>query len=323
MANEQRDGRVHRTVHKAETDAPADVVYRLIEDTSRWPLYLPPNVQVEQVETSGDSERLRMWATANGQVKSWTSRRVLDPAARRIEFRQEVPAAPVETVGGTWIVTELGPERSLLTLLHDFTVADGRREDVDWVERAIDTNSRAELANLCTLAAGWARLDERVISFEDSVHVDGPAERVYDFLHRADLWPERLPHVDGLELTEDEPGVQVMTMNTRTPDGSAHTTESVRVCFPEDLRIVYKQTATPALMTAHTGCWTVRPAEGGGLTVTSQHSVVLCEEAIEGALGAGVDLAQARRQVREALGRNSGATLLHAKRFAESAVLPV
>ncbi|MEU1852698.1 aromatase/cyclase [Streptomyces sp. NPDC019990] len=321
MVNEQSDARVHRTVHETEADAPADMVYLLIRDTSRWPLYLPPNVQVEQLETTGDTERLRMWATANGQVKSWTSRRVLDPAARRVEFRQEVPAAPVESVGGTWIVTDLGADRSLLTLLHDFTVAGDRAEDVEWVERAIDTNSRAELGNLSTLAAGWARLEERVVTFEDSVHVDGPAERVYEFLHRADLWPQRLPHVDRLELTEDEPGVQIMAMGTRTADGSVHTTESVRVCFPEDLRIVYKQTATPALMSAHTGCWTVRPAAGGGLTVTSRHSVVLREEAIEQALGAQADLAHARRHVREALGRNSGATLEAAKRFAESAAL--
>jgi aromatase len=138
MANQQ----VHRTVHEVETDAPADVVYGFIADTSTWPLYFPPNVHVEQLERDGNTERLRMWATANGQVKSWTSRRVLDPEQRRIEFRQEVSAAPVESMGGTWIVEDLGGERSKLTLLHDFTVAGDRAEDVEWVERATDTNSR-------------------------------------------------------------------------------------------------------------------------------------------------------------------------------------
>ncbi|MFE3582136.1 aromatase/cyclase [Streptomyces vinaceus] len=313
--------RVHRTVHETEVAAPAGVVYGLIADPVQWPLYFPPNVYVERLEFDGVHERLRMWATANGRVKSWTSRRVLDVAARRIEFRQEVPAAPLSAMTGTWIVEPLGAERSRLVLLHDFSVAGDRAEDVEWVERATDTNSRAELGNLARLGARWGRLDDLVMSFEDTVRVDAPPELVYAFLERAERWPELLPHVARLELTEPEelPGVQVMAMDTLTADGSAHTTESVRVCFPAAGRIVYKQTRTPALMSAHTGAWTVT---GGayGSTVTSRHGVVLREEAVAGVLGASADLAAARRYVREALGRNSTATMTYAKQYAESAL---
>ncbi|MGW6410549.1 aromatase/cyclase [Streptomyces vinaceus] len=313
--------RVHRTVHETEVAAPAGVVYGLIADPVQWPLYFPPNVYVERLEFDGVHERLRMWATANGRVKSWTSRRVLDAAARRIEFRQEVPAAPLSAMTGTWIVEPLGAERSRLVLLHDFSVAGDRAEDVEWVERATDTNSRAELGNLARLGERWGRLDELVMSFEDTVRVDAPPELVYAFLERAERWPELLPHVARLELTEPEelPGVQVMAMDTLTADGSEHTTESVRVCFPAAGRIVYKQTRTPALMSAHTGAWTVT---GGayGSTVTSRHGVVLREEAVAGVLGASADLAAARRYVREALGRNSTATMTYAKQYAESAL---
>ncbi|MFI6149238.1 aromatase/cyclase [Streptomyces sp. NPDC051109] len=311
--------RVHRTVHETEVAAPAGVVYGLIADPEQWPLYFPPNVHVERLEFDGVNERLRMWATANGQVKSWSSRRVLDAAARRIEFRQEVPAAPLSAMAGTWIVEPLGAERSRLTLLHDFSVEGDRAEDVEWVERATDTNSRAELANLAKLGEGWGRLDELVMSFEDRVDVDAPPELVYAFLERAEQWPGLLPHVSRLELTEDLPGVQVMAMDTLTADGSAHTTESVRVCFPAAGRIVYKQTRTPALMSAHTGVWTVT---GGayGSTVVSRHSVVLRAEAVTGVLGPSADLAAARRYVREALGRNSTATMTYAKQHAESAL---
>ncbi|MFF4102589.1 aromatase/cyclase [Streptomyces sp. NPDC001903] len=308
-------------MHETEVAAPAGVVYGLIADPVRWPLYFPPNVYVERLEFDGASERLRMWATANGRVKSWTSRRVLDAAARRIEFRQEVPAAPLSAMTGTWIVEPLGAERSRLVLLHDFSVAGDRAEDVEWVERATDTNSRAELANLARLGERWGGLDDLVMSFEDTVRVDAPPELVYAFLERAEQWPRLLPHVARLELTEPEelPGVQVMAMDTLTADGSAHTAESVRVCFPAAGRIVYKQTRTPALMSAHTGVWTVT---GGayGSTVTSQHGVVLREEAVAGVLGASADLAAARRYVREALGRNSTATMTYAKQYAESAL---
>ncbi|MEV4681949.1 aromatase/cyclase [Streptomyces kurssanovii] len=311
--------RVHATTHEVNVAAPAGVVYGLISDAVQWPLFFPPNVHVERLEFDGDSERLRMWATANGQVKSWTSRRVLDPARRRIEFRQELPASPVQSMGGTWIVEPLDASRSKLTLLHDFTVAGDNADDVAWVERATDTNSRAELANLRQLAERWSQLDDLVMSFEDSVRVNGPAELVYDFLYRVADWPQLVPHVSRLDLTEDQPGVQVMAMDTVTADGSTHTTESVRVCFPHAGRIVYKQTATPLLMSAHTGEWSVVPDETG-VTVTSQHSVVLRPENIESVLGPDADVQSARRYVREALGRNSGATLALAKKHAESAV---
>ncbi|QNS09244.1 aromatase/cyclase [Streptomyces xanthii] len=311
--------RVHRTTHEVTVAAPAGVVYGLISDAVRWPLFFPPNVHVEQLEFDGDSERLRMWAVANDEVRSWTSRRLLDPGRRRVEFRQELPARPVQSMGGTWIVDALGADRSRLTLLHEFTVADDDADDVAWVRRATDTNSRSELDNLRRLAERWGRLDELVLSFEDSVRVNGPAELVYDFLYRIGDWPELVPHVSRLDFTEDEPGVQVMSMDTRTADGGTHTTESVRVCFPHAGRIVYKQTATPLLMSAHTGEWSVVPDETG-VTVSSQHSVVLREENITRVLGEDADVARARRYVREALGRNSTATLELAKRHAESAV---
>ncbi|MFJ4063009.1 aromatase/cyclase [Streptomyces albogriseolus] len=311
--------RVHRTTHDVTVAAPAGVVYGLISDAVQWPLYFPPNVHVEQLEFDGERERLRMWATANGEVKSWTSRRVLDAVARRVEFRQELPARPVRSMGGTWIVEPLGADRCKLTLLHDFTVDGDDPGAVAWVERATDTNSTAELANIKALAERWANLDELVLTFEDSVRVNGPAELVYDFLHRVADWPELVPHVSRLDVVEDEPGVQVMSMDTLTADGSSHTTESVRVCFPDAGRIVYKQTATPLLMSAHTGEWTVEQDETGA-TVVSRHSVVLREENIERVLGEGATVAAARRYVRAALGRNSTATMNLAKSHAENAV---
>lgn len=313
------DEHIHRTRHCVDVDARPGVVYGLIADAVRWPLFFPPNVHVERLEFDGRAERLRMWARANGEVRSWISQRTQDPQERRITFRQTRPQAPVETMDGTWTVEERPGGTSRLTLLHTFTVAGDRPDDVAWVERACETNSRAELDNLKRLAERWTRLDELVLSFEDSVRVNGPAELVYDFLYRVSDWPELLPHVSRLDLAEDTPGVQVMTMDTVTGDGSTHTTESVRVCFPHAGRIVYKQTATPALMEAHTGEWSVVP-DATGVTVLAQHSVVLREEAIEAVLGPGADLGSARRYIREALGRNSTATLRLAKAHAESAI---
>ncbi|WP_406397676.1 aromatase/cyclase [Streptomyces sp. NBC_00879] len=313
------DTRVHRTSHRVEVAAPAGVLYGLIADTVRWPLFFPPSIHVEQLEFDGTHERLRIWATANGSVASWTSVRSLDPELRRVDFRQQVPASSVEAMGGTWIVEARGGDRSQLTLLHDFVVPGDAAETVAWVQRATDTNSRAQLDSLKDMAERWTRLDDLVLLFEDSVRVNGPAELVYDFLYRAGDWPELAPHVRRVGLTEQAPGVQVMSMDASGADGAIHTTESVRICFPHAGRIVFKQTAPPALMAAHTGEWSVEP-DATGVTVTAQHQVVLNEADIEPVLGEGAGLASARRRVREDLGRAGALMLALAKQHAESAV---
>ncbi|WP_406301489.1 aromatase/cyclase [Streptomyces sp. NBC_00885] len=312
------DTRVHRTSHRVEVAAPAGVLYGLIADTVRWPVFFPPSIHVEQLEFDGTHERLRIWATANGSVTSWTSVRSLDPELRRVDFRQQVPASSVEAMGGTWIVEARGGG-SQLTLLHDFVVPGDAAETVAWVQRATDTNSRAQLDSLKGMAEKWTRLDDLVLLFEDSVRVNGPAELVYDFLYRAGDWPELAPHVRRVELTEQAPGVQVMSMDASGADGAIHTTESVRICFPHAGRIVYKQTAPPALMAAHTGEWSVEP-DATGVTVTAQHQVVLNEADVEPVLGEGAGLAAARRRVREDLGRAGTLMLALAKQHAESAV---
>lgn len=306
----------HFTTHSTPVAAPAATVYAIVADVTQWPLRFAPNVHVELLEQDADSERIRIWATANGEVKNWVSRRELDPVARTVSFRQEVSAAPVASMGGRWIVSPVDENTSLLELEHDFSAVDDDPEGLDWIGRAVERNSGSELSAIKALAELGGQLDELSFSFEDTVHIAGSGADVFEFLGRAGLWPERLPHVDALRLTEDEQGVQVMAMDTRTADGSVHTTESVRVLFGQD-RIVYKQTTVPALMTAHTGRWRI-VAAGDGVDVSSQHSVIVKPSAVEAVLGAGKTVADARAYIHQALSTNSTATLNHAKDHAEA-----
>ncbi|MBT2493447.1 aromatase/cyclase [Streptomyces sp. ISL-96] len=313
------DTALHRTSHQVEVAAPAGVVYGLIADAVRWPLFFAPTVHVEPLDLEGAEQRLRMWALANGEVKSWVTRRRLDPGARRIEFRQETTAPPVKSMFGTWSIVQLPGGISRLTLLHHFSVDDDHTDDVTSVERACGTNVRVQLANVKHLAERWTVLDELVLTIEDAIRINGPAELVYDFLYRAEDWPERLPNLTRLHLVEDVPGVQMISMDTVTSDGSEHTTRSVRVCFPHGGRIVYKLTETPALIVAHAGEWSVEPDENG-VKVTAHHQVVLREQEVAKVLGNGTDLAAARQYVRQSLGHDSTTILQLAKRHAESAV---
>ncbi len=319
--------RTHVTEHTVVVDAPADTVYGLVADVSAWPQVFGPTIHVEVLEEHADEQLLRIWATANDQVRSWTSHRILDSRARTVSFRQVVSAPPVASMGGKWLVEPNDDGGSRVVLLHDYTAVDDDPAAVELIERAVDRNSRAELTalkNAAEQSGGEDGAEDGGLRFTfcDSVDVNGSAEDVFAFLDRADLWPERLPHVAriGLEESPSDGGgstVQRMDMDTRSPDGSLHNTMSVRVCFPDRAVIVYKQLRVPVVMSGHTGRWEIEP-HGKGVRATSWHTVTLDPEGVRQLLGPEATLAEARAKVRQALGANSTTTLRHAKRFAEN-----
>ncbi|HKS46581.1 MAG TPA: aromatase/cyclase [Amycolatopsis sp.] len=302
--------------HEITVAAPADRIYRLVADVENWPHVFGPTVHVEYVERDERSERIRLWATANGTAKTWTSRRELDPDGLRVDFRQEVSQPPVGGMGGAWVIEPLSAGESRVRLLHDYHAATGDPADLAWIEQAVDRNSRAELGALKEHAEGDAATPDLLFSFDDAVDIDGKAQDVYDFINEAQLWQERLPHVARVSLEEETPGLQILEMDTRTKDGSTHTTKSVRVCQPYE-KIVYKQIQVPALMTLHTGHWSFTERPGGGVRATSRHTVRINEANIGKVLGSDAGLDDARTYVRNALSTNSLATLGHAKSYAE------
>jgi aromatase len=301
--------------HEITIAAPAPAVYRLLAEVTNWPRIFPPTIHVDRVEHDGSQERIRIWATANGEAKNWTSRRELDPEALRITFRQEVTAPPVAAMGGTWIIEPLGENESRVRLLHDYRAVDDDPHDLLWIDQAVDKNSRSELAALKKNVEFAHAAEEVTFSFEDTVYVDGSAKDVFAFINEANLWSERLPHVATVRLEEDTVGLQTLEMDTRAKDGSVHTTKSYRVTFPHQ-HIAYKQVTLPALMTLHTGHWTFQDTDQG-VAATSQHTVTLNTDNIESILGCGATVADAREYVHTALSTNSRATLTHAKAHAE------
>jgi aromatase len=307
---------LHQVEHDITVAAPAAEVYRLIAEVENWPRIFPPTIHVDVVEEAGNEQRIRIWATANGEAKNWTSRRVLDPAGLRIDFRQEVSTPPVAAMGGAWVIEPLGDRRCRVRLLHDYEALDDNPSALAWIQKAVDRNSHSELTalrgNVEQAVGGGADL---AVSFEDTVQINGSLKDVYDFLNEAQEWQERLPHVARVLLEETTPGLQTLEMDTRTADGSTHTTKSFRVCFPPE-RIVYKQVTLPALMSLHTGYWRL-VENGDGVAATSQHTVVVNPENLA-LLGKDATVEQAKAFVQKALSGNSRATLGHAKAYAEA-----
>ncbi|TDD76620.1 aromatase/cyclase [Actinomadura rubrisoli] len=306
-----------RTSHTAGVAAPADVAYRIVADVTSWPVHFPPTVHAVRLSGDDREERIRIWALANGALRTWVSVRRLDPAARTVEFEQAEPAAPVAAMGGAWRVEDDGDGGCRVELAHHYAAVGDDPEALALIDRAVESNSTAELDALRRAAEGAADPADLTLEFSDAEVIDGSVDDAYDFVNACDRWPERLPHVLRVELTEDEPGLQLMEMDTRSPDGSAHTTASGRVCVPGD-RIVYKQTTVPPVMRTHNGEWTFRPDPGGGVRVTSRHTVVIDPDAARELAPEGLTLPEVRTKIRETLGANSRATLRAAKAHAEA-----
>lgn len=310
--------RTNRSTHVTTVEAPARAVYDLVADVGCWPYVFEPTVHVASVAQGPGKEHLRLWAFANGEVRHWESQRTLDPAGLRVRFHQIVSSPPVEYMGGEWILEALTPTTTKATLLHDFRTVDDNAEHTEWIQAATDKNSNAELGALKRTAELGADFDSLVVSFADTVRINAPRGRAYAFIYRVDLWPERLPHVARLELSEKTPGVQFMEMDTvGGQDESVHTTHSVRVCF-DDESIVYKQTSRPPIMAAHTGRWTFTDVKDG-VDVTSHHTVVIDPESLPSVLGPEATPELAAKLLREALSTNSLTTLHAAKAHAEGA----
>jgi aromatase len=301
--------------HEITVAAEPKEVYRLLADVENWPVIFPPTVYADRIEQSGSEEHIRIWATANGEAKHWTSRRTLDPAALRIEFRQETSSPPVGAMSGTWIA-EQAPEGTRLRLLHAYHAVDDDPDKLAWIDEAVDRNSRTELTSLKSTIERTTGDADLTLSFTDTITIGGAAADAYDFVNEAQHWSDRLPHVSSVTLTEDTPGLQTLRMETLTKDGSSHLTESIRVCFPK-YRITYKQTTLPALMTLHTGYWQFDEDGAGTTTASSQHTVTIRAENITTVLGADAGVPEAREFLRNALGNNSRATLQYAKEYAE------
>jgi aromatase len=307
------ESRSHYAEHDIEIDAPPSRVFELISDVTRWPLMFAPCVHAEVLEREPGADRIRLWALTGDEVRSWTSRRRLDAAAARVDFEQENSRPPLASMGGHWRVDD----GTRLVLAHTWALSDPTPESERWATEALDRNSNAETASVRQWAEYGDDFGGLVFGFAEEVRIAAPAPAVYDFLYRADLWPERLPHVAALDLetaaaSELTAGaeVQTMTMETTGRDGGTHRTRSIRLCFPDE-RIVYKQTAVPRPLRAHSGEWRLVPADGG-VTVVARHEVALDPAALEDVFGAGTTPEQARARTTELLGGNSLTTLRRA-----------
>lgn len=307
---------VTKTAHCVGIKAAPKRVYQALEDVASWPRCFPPTVHANEITNEGGKQRIQLWALANEELKTWQSERVLAPDDMVITFAQTQLNDPLTSMVGMWTV-EAGdqPESCLVTLCHEFTVTDDNPEYVSQVRAAVDQNSEQELDKL---KKALETAQTTTFSFEDSVDINGPVHAAYDFIYECDQWPQRLQHVTKVGLQENDPGLQIMAMTTRAPDGSEHETRSGRVCLTND-RILYKQFQRPPALDAHLGEWVFRKLGASGVRVTSRHHVIINMDEARRALGKDCSEEEVKTLIRETLGGNSKLTLNEAKAYIEHA----
>ncbi|MEO3975071.1 SRPBCC family protein [Streptomyces sp. CAU 1734] len=303
--------------HEITVEAPAPAVHQLIADVGTWPGVFPAAVHAESVPAGPGAEDIRVWAVANGQAKTWTSHRTLDAGRLRVTFAQHTPAPPAAVMRGSWTVVPLGASRCRVRLLHAYRALNDDTDALAWIGAAVDRNSRGELDAVKRAAEDGRGNTGWTFSFEDRLRVDAPAADVHGFLDGADQWPRVLPHVLSARLTEATSRLRKLTLDVRGADGSVRTVTSYRVSDP-CRRITWKQTPLPALMSLHTGQWTITPAPGGGVWAAARHTVTLDPGAVAAAAGPGASPGDARRHLRTLLRTDSRATLVHARDHAEA-----
>lgn len=282
--------------------APAELVRQLICDVTSWPQWYRPAVHAEFLEP----DLIQHWMLVDDHsAQTWRERRRLSDDGTQVIAVREVGGAPDVT---TWTVEEQPYGKTALRVRvevsagsreADEAIADGCREFLDAVR---DRAERAE------------ELDRLVISFEDPLFVSGGLEDCYDYLFEADKWPERVPHVLALDMEQPSPTVQFFDMDTRSADGSEHTTRSVRICLSGS-KIVYKQIKPPATMDAHTGHWTFTETPEG-ILLGARHTCTIRPEGLH-LLGEGTTVEGARRYLRKVLSANSMGNLRLTKEYAE------
>ncbi|MGW2524609.1 aromatase/cyclase [Streptomyces sp. NPDC001617] len=302
-----------RVDHSMSINADFETVFDLVADVERWPQFHLSSVHAQVVHANEKGELVQHWSLAGDcAVRTWRTVRRTDRPGRRITFTYMDVDAPATGIRGEWVFTELAQNRTRVELHH--VVEAPADADLGPLLDRINLDSEEHLATLRDTAERRAELDELVVSFTDPLFIAGSVEDAYDYLYRADLWPERIPHVVGLAMTEDVPNVQFFDMDTKGPDGSTHTVRSVRICLPPNL-IVYKQISLPAMLDAHTGHWRFTEAPEG-VVAEARHTSTIKRSALP-LLGGATTIGEARRYLRRLLSGNSMSNLRLAKTFAE------
>ncbi|MCS7476928.1 SRPBCC family protein [Umezawaea endophytica] len=134
------------TENEIVVDAPMDLVWERTNDVENWPDLFSEYASAQVLERDGDRVlfRLTMHPDENGQVWSWVSERVADPATRTVTARR-VETGPFERMDIRWTYEDVeGGVR--MRWVQDFAMKPTAPVDDAAMTRRINDNSRTQMA---------------------------------------------------------------------------------------------------------------------------------------------------------------------------------
>lgn len=131
--------------HQLDIPGPADEVFEMTRDVLRWSEYMPAVTEAEFVSVDDTGDVVQITAEANDQRHTWRSQRVVDRAARTIEFSRLEPSDPLIAMRGRWEFTATG-ERTRAVLTHRFSTS--TPEALEFFVNATRSNATRDLEGL-------------------------------------------------------------------------------------------------------------------------------------------------------------------------------
>ena len=126
------------TDNAIEIQAPLQFVWERMMDVEDWPNLFSEYANAEVVERDGDRIVFRLTThpdpDAGGQVWSWTSERVADPASHSSKSRR-IETGPFEYMEIAWFFTET-PAGTHMRWTQDFTMKAGAQ----WTDQQVEDN---------------------------------------------------------------------------------------------------------------------------------------------------------------------------------------
>jgi aromatase len=136
-----------RTTHRLSINAPGELIFRILRDSSHWPYLDGLTVYSERVSGDDWNHELRTSVVFNGSLNSSHCHRIFIDAELRAEFRQLGLEFPLLHLGGGWTIRQ-SDGFSEVTLDHEFEVDDSAGEFPELIHRSIDDYSQRELEAL-------------------------------------------------------------------------------------------------------------------------------------------------------------------------------
>jgi aromatase len=135
------------TDNSVQIDAPLDFVWARMMDIESWPNLFSEYAKAEVIEREGDREVFRLTTHPDpeydGQVWSWTSERIADPASHSSKSRR-IETGPFEFMNIEWYFEDTDGGTNM-RWVQDFSMKPEAPADDEHAEQYMNKNTKEQM----------------------------------------------------------------------------------------------------------------------------------------------------------------------------------